>query len=87
MSDARIINQITLETRRITAVFTDEDAETKVKLPVFAWALFSDGEIEPLFISEEYSGGGHNPQTVKDIKYFSGGKLEVLNFEWENSNG
>ena len=87
MSDERMIKQITLETRKINAIFTDEDVETKVKLPVFAWALFSDGEIEPLFISEKYSDGGHNPQTVEDIKYFSGGKLEVLNFEWENSNG
>jgi hypothetical protein len=84
MSDERIIKQITLETRNITAVFTDEGAELKVKWRVFAWALFSDGEVEPLFISKEYFGGGHNPQTAADIKYLSGGKLEVLEFEWED---
>jgi hypothetical protein len=84
MGTERTIKQIALETRKIKAVFTDEDVEVKVKLPVFAWVLFDDGDVEPLFISKEYSGGGHHPQTADDIKYLSGGKLEVLNFEWED---
>ena len=84
MSGERKITQINLETRKINAVFTDDGAELEIELPVFAWALFDDGDVEPLFISKEYSGGGRNPQTAGDIKYLSGGKLDVLHFVWES---
>jgi hypothetical protein len=82
MGNERKIKQLIMETRNIDARIVDEGGEFEIKLPVFAWVLYDDDDIEPWFIDKSYQINEY-PYGVETIKRVSRKDVGIVEYEWE----
>jgi hypothetical protein len=81
MSGERKIKQLIMETRKITARIIDDDNFDR-ELPVFAWVLYDDDDIEPWFIHPDFQANEY-PYGVDMIKRISKKDVGVVEYKWE----
>ena len=82
MNDERKIKQLIMETRKITAKIVDEGGEFNRELPVFAWVLYDDDDMEPWFIHPDFQVNEY-PYGVDMIKRISKTDVGVVEYKWE----
>jgi hypothetical protein len=82
MKSNREIKQIILENRNIKANITDEGGEVRIVVPVFAWALYDDNTLQPLFIEKDYQID-ENPYDIEVIKKVSKKDLGIVSYNWK----
>lgn len=82
MSEDRKIKQFILETRNIMARIIDEGGEFERIYPVFAWVIYDDDDMEPLFIHKDYQINSY-PYGVSTIKRVSRKDVDVVEYIWE----
>ncbi|NOH04493.1 MAG: hypothetical protein HND47_22265 [Chloroflexi bacterium] len=84
MSETVKMIQLIIETRKIIARIVDESggAEFERELPVFAWALYDDGNMEPLFIHKDFLFNS-NPYGISAIKFVSRKDVDIVEYIWE----
>ena len=77
----RQIKQVILETRHVIADISD-GGDFDIEMPVFAWALYDDDLLEPLFIDSRYQINEY-PYGAETIKRVSGRDVGVVSYKWQ----
>ena len=86
MSNERKIKQLIMETRNITARIVDESGKFQRELPVFAWVLYEDDDMEPWFIHKDFQANEY-PYGVDMIKRISKKDVGIVEYKWEQNTG